>query len=88
MVFRASRRRKQVKRRGKMKRGGFIVSIPLLITGAVAAAKVAATGAAMAAGGLAVEKNVEAIDNTVKNKNKPNPIFNYMMKHGKKRAVS
>ena len=85
MVFRASRRRKHRVRGGK--RGGFIISIPLLIVGAVAAAKAAAAGAAMAAGGVAVEKTMGAIDNAIKNKNKPNPIFNYMMKHGKKRAV-
>ena len=49
-----------------MKRGGFIVSIPLLIAGAVAAAKAAAAGGVMAAGGVAVEKAVGAIDNAIK----------------------
>ena len=52
-----------------MKRGGFIISIPLLIEGAVAAAKAAAAGAAMAAGGVAVEKAVGAIDDAIKNRN-------------------
>ena len=56
MVFRASRKRKHPVR-GR-KRGGFIISIPLLIAGAVAAAKAVAVGAAMAAGGVAVEKTV------------------------------
>ena len=77
MVFRASRRRKRVKRRGKMKRGGFIVSVPLLIAGAVAAAKAAAAGAAMAAGWVAVEKAVGAIDNAIKKRNKPNDVLEF-----------
>ena len=73
MVF--SRKHRGVKRRGK--RGGFIVSIPLLIAGAVAAAKTAAVGAAMAAGGVAVEKTVGPIDNAIKNRNKPNPVLKF-----------
>ena len=45
-----------------MKRGGFIVSLPLLIAGAVAAEKAAAAGAAMAAGGVAVDQTAKAIE--------------------------
>ena len=49
MVFRKRKHRvRGVKRKGK--RGGFIISIPLLIAGAITAAKLAAGGAAMAGG--------------------------------------
>ena len=63
MVFRKRRHRTRgVKKR--VRRGGFIISIPLLIAGAIAAAKAAAAGAAgaaMAAGGVAVDQTVKAI---------------------------
>ena len=48
-----------------MKRGGFIVSIPLLIPAALAAAKAAAAGAAraaMAAWGVSVDQAVKVIE--------------------------
>ena len=45
-----------------MKRGGFIVSIPLLIVGAITAAKLAAGRAAMEAGGVAMDQAVNAIE--------------------------
>ena len=61
MVFRKRRHRTRgVKKR--VRRGGFIISIPLLIAGAVAAAKAAAAGAAMAAGGVAVDQTIKAIE--------------------------
>ena len=61
MVFRKRRHHTRgVKKR--VKRGGFIVSIPLLIAGAITAAKLAAGGAAMAAGGVAVDQAVKAIE--------------------------
>ena len=60
MVFRKCRHRTRgVKKR--VRRGGFIISIPLLIAGAIAAAKAAAAGAAMVAGGVAVDQTVKAI---------------------------
>ena len=66
MVFRGSRTRKRiggrVKRGGKVKyvkRGCFIVSVPLLITGAIAAAKAAALGCVAAPGGVAVDQKVK-----------------------------
>ena len=60
MVFRKRRHRTRVVKK-RVRRGGFIISIPLLIAGAIAAAKAAAAGAAMAAGGVAVDQTVKAI---------------------------
>ena len=52
-------------RRG-FKRGGFVFTVPALISAAIAAAEAAALGAAGAAGGIAIEKTVEAIKRATK----------------------
>ena len=60
------RRRVQKRRfRGRrgLKRGGFIITVPALISAGIAAAQAAALGAA---GGIAIEKTVEAIKSTTK----------------------
>ena len=49
-------------RRG-FKRGGFIITVPALISAGIAAAQAAALGAA---GGISIEKTVEAIKSTTK----------------------
>ena len=55
------RRRVQKRRfRGRrgFKRGGFIITVPALISAGIAAAQAAALGAAGAAGGIAIEKKL------------------------------
>ena len=63
--FRRVQKRRSRGRRG-FKTGGFIFTVPALISAAIAAAEAAALGAAGAAGGIAIEKTVEAIKSTTK----------------------
>ena len=60
------KRRRVKKRRFRGRRGGFIITVPALISAGIAAAQAAALGAAGAAGGIAIEKTVEAIKSTTK----------------------
>ena len=52
--------------RRDFKRGGFIFTLPALISAGIAAAEAAALEAAGAAGEIAIEKTVEAIKSVTK----------------------